>query len=83
VFAVGERDFQNVTKYASVDHFMQERSKQSMTPLEKADAESVLSKQDQEYRQRMMQKEYAAKLRTMEYEQKNKAVLGQFLQLKN
>ena len=83
VFAVGERDFQNVTKYASVDHFMQERSKQTMTPLEKTDAESMLSKQDQEYRQRMMQKEYAAKLRTMEYEEKNKAVLGQFLQLKN
>lgn len=83
VFAVSEKDYQNVPKYSSVDHFMRERGKQPMNPLEKAEAESMLSKQDQEHRQRMMQKEYASKLRTMEYEQKNKAVLGQFLQLKN
>jgi hypothetical protein len=83
VFAVSERDIQKVQQYSSVDHFMRERGKQTLTPLEKAEAEGMLTKQEAEYRQRMMQKEYAAKLRTMEYEEKNKTVLGQFLQLKN
>jgi hypothetical protein len=31
----------------------------------------------------MMQKEYNAQLKTMEYEQKNKAVLSSFLHLRN
>jgi hypothetical protein len=83
VLAVSERDFQKVPQYSSVDQFMRERGSHNLTPLEKTEAEGMLSQQDQMYRQRMMQKEYSSKLRTMEYEQKNKTVLGQFLQLKN
>jgi len=83
VLAVSERDFQKVHQYSSVDHFMRERGKHNLTPLEKAEAETMLSQQDEIYRQRMMQKEYYSKLKTMEYEQKNKTVLGQFLRLKN
>jgi len=35
IFAVSENDFQKVPKYSSVDHFVRERSKQTLTPLEK------------------------------------------------
>ena len=60
---------------------MRERSNVSMTPLEKEQAELMLSEQDRQYRETMMKKEHAAKLKSMEYEQKNKTVLGNFMRL--
>ena len=83
IFNVSEKDFNKVKQYSSVDQFMRERGGQNLTPLEKTEAENLLVQQQELYQQRMMQKEYASKLRTMEYEQKNKMVLGNFLQLKN
>lgn len=83
VFAVSERDLQKVPKYASVDHFMNERGKQLLTPLDKAEAEQMLSIQERQYRELVMKKEHAAKLQTMQYEEKNKAVLSSFLHLRN
>jgi len=82
VLAVSERDFQKVKQYSSVDHMMRERGGQSLTPLEKVDAEKLLSMQDKQYRERMMQKEYQATLKSMEYAEKNKVVMSSFLQLK-
>lgn len=82
VFAVSERDIYKVQQYSSVDHFMRERGKQSLSPLEKQEAERVLAQQDKTYRQRMMQKEYDAKMKTMQYEEKNKNVLSNFLRIK-
>jgi hypothetical protein len=61
---------------------MQVRGKQQLTPLEKNEAERLLSMQEKQFQESIMQKEYQAKLRTMEYEQKNKNVLSSFLQLK-
>lgn len=82
VFAVSERDINKVQQYSSVDHFMRERGKQSLSPLEKQEAEHLLAQQDKTYRQRMMQKEYDAKMKTMQYEEKNKSVLSNFLRIK-
>ena len=82
VFAVSERDINKVQQYSSVDHFMRERGKQSLSPLEKQEAERLLAQQDKTYRQRMMQKEYDAKMETMQYEEKNKSVLSNFLRIK-
>ena len=82
VFAVSERDINKVQQYSSVDHFMRERGKQSLSPLEKQEAETLLAQQDTTYRQRMMQKEYDAKKQTMQYEEKNKSVLSNFLRIK-
>jgi hypothetical protein len=83
IFAVSERDIEKVPKYASVDHYNRERSKQMAAPLEKEEAEQLLSAQERQYRESMMKKEHAAKLRSMEYEQKNKSVLATFLRLGN
>jgi hypothetical protein len=52
-------------------------------PLEKEEAEQLLSQQERQYRESIMKKEHAAKLRSMEYEQKNKSVLATFLRLGN
>ena len=83
VLNVSERDYANVKKYSSVDHFMRDRSSQSLTPLEKQQAEQLLQQQDRTYRERMMHKQYESNLRTTRYEEKNKQVMANFLRLTN
>ena len=82
IFAVSERDYANVPKYSSVDHFVRERGKMPSTPIEKEESERILNARNQEFRDRMMRKEHAANIQTMKYEEKNKAVVSAFLQLK-
>ena len=81
VFAVSERDINKVQQYSSVDHFMRERGKQTLIPLEKQEAEYMLAMKDKQYRERLMQKEYQANLRAMENAEKNKTILSSFLRL--
>lgn len=83
IFAVSERDFSKVPQYSSVDHFVRERGKVSTAPLEKEESERILDLQNQQFRERMIKKEHASNLQTMRYEEKNKAVMSAFLQLKN
>jgi hypothetical protein len=83
VLSVSEKDINKGTLYSSTEQYARARGQQILTPLEKEEAEKVLSSQDQQYKQRIMQNEYNANLRTLEYEQKNKTVLSSFLQLKN
>ena len=83
VLVVGEQDFAKVKQYGSVDQFMAERGKQSVEPVDKAMAERMLKEREDLHRQRMMQMEYKSGLRTMEYEQKNKTILANFMRLGN
>jgi hypothetical protein len=83
VLAVSEKDINKVQLYSSIDQYNRARGQQTLTPLDKSEAEQLLSSQEQQFKQRMMQKEYQSSLKTMEYEQKNKNVLSSFLQLKN
>jgi hypothetical protein len=82
IFAVSESDFSKVPQYSSVDHFVRERSKTSSAPIEKEESERILDARNQEFRDRMMRKEHASNIQTMLYEEKNKAVMSSFLQLK-
>lgn len=82
IFAVSERDYGKVKKYSSVDHMMRERGNQSTEPMSKQQAELMLSQQDQLYREKMMKKEYSSNLKNMEYEEKNKTILSNFLRIK-
>ncbi len=83
IFAVSEKDIDKVQQYSSVDHFMRERGKQTLTPLEKQEAEYVLAMRDKEFREKMMQKQHASNIKSMEYAEKNKTVLSSFLRLGN
>lgn len=83
VFAVSERDYNNVPQYSSVDHFVRERGRQTLTPLEKQEAEHLLQQREEVYRQKIMQKEHTDALRTLQYEEKNRSVLSSFLRLGN
>jgi len=81
VFSVSEADFSKVPQYTSVDHLSRERGKQDLTPLEKAQAERLIEEREKAYKETMMRKQYEAQLRTLEYSEKNKAVLANFLRL--
>jgi len=81
VLAVSEKDFQKVPQYSSVDHFMRERGNQNLTPLEKTQAEKMMEIQQKEHDKMIMKKQYNASLKTMEYEEKNKQVLSNFLRI--
>jgi len=83
VFAVSERDFDKVQTYSSVDHFVRERSRQSLDPMEKQKAEQVLATRERQMQEEMMKRQYQSNLRTMQYEEKNKAVLSSFMMLEN
>jgi len=83
VLAVSEKDIEKIPLYTSTEQYMQVRGQQSLTPFTKNEAEHMLSTKDEQYKKIMMQKEYQASLKTIEYEQKNKAVLSNFLHLRN
>jgi hypothetical protein len=83
VLAVSERDFSKVPQYKSIDHFMRERGKQSVVPLDKREAELILEKNEKNYRERMMQMEHLSGLRSMENEEKKKSILAGFLRIGN
>ena len=83
VFAVSERDFENVQQYSSVDHFVRERSRIPLDPMEKQKAEQMLAMKERQMQEQMMQRGYLANLQTMKYEEKNKAVLSAFMMLEN
>lgn len=80
VFSVSEKDIHKVKQYSSTDHLMRERGIQ-LTPFEKAESERILSNQNKQYREQIMQKEYADKLKTMQYAEKNKNIISNFLRL--
>ena len=83
VFAVSERDFEKVQTYSSVDHFVRERSRHSLDPMEKQRAEQTLAAKERKMQEEMMKRQYQSNLRTMQYEEKNKAVLSSFMMLEN
>jgi hypothetical protein len=83
VFDVSESDFSKVQTFDSVDQYNRARSQFSYDPLEKSQAEKILEQKEKAFQQQIMRKEYEAKLRTKQYEEKNKTVLSSFLYLGN
>lgn len=81
ILTVSEKDYQKVQTYNSMDHLIQERGKQTLTPLEKTQAERLLEEQQKNYQKSIMQKQYQSNLKTMEYEEKNKTIISSFLRL--
>jgi hypothetical protein len=51
--------------------------------MEKQKAEQVLAAKEREMQEEMMKRQYQSNLRTMQYEEKNKAVLSSFMMLEN
>ena len=83
VFAVSERDYENVPKFASIDQLQRERGTMNITHVDRAENEKILFEREEAMKQRMVAKQHADTLRTMEYVEKNKSVMATFFTLKN
>jgi hypothetical protein len=81
VLTVSESDFDNIKKYKSLDHLAQERGRQDTTPLSSQESEGIISRQQREHEQMILRKQHESNIKAMEYEKKNKNVIGRFLQL--
>jgi hypothetical protein len=80
VFAVGERDFDKMHKYKSIEEYS--HSRQNMPePMSRVDAMKTLESNEEQWRQQMLAKEYEAKQRTMGYHEKSQRMLSSFLQI--
>jgi hypothetical protein len=82
ILPVSERDFASVKQYNSVEAFSRARSAQTLDPLERGRAESLLERQRREQEQKIQRLEHVAKLESMKNEEKSRAALSQFLQIK-
>lgn len=81
VLTVSESDFDNIKKYKSLDHLTQERGRQDTSPLSSQESEGIISRQQREHEQMIIRKQHESNIRSLEYEKKNKNVIGRFLQL--
>ena len=71
-------------QYTSTDHLNRERNIQNLlVPLEKGEAERMMEMQQKDYERNIMQKEYQSKIQSMNYAQKNKIILSNFLRIDN
>ncbi len=82
VFAVSEADFNKRPQYKTVDQFVRERDAGGSAPLSKAEAASLLERQQKEKEQLIMNKQHRDYMLQKEYEEKQKAVRAAFLQLR-
>ena len=83
IFAVSERDLDKMPQYANLDDYNRSRSVDGVKPMEKQQAEAMLSNKQREQYELMMKREHEAKLRMMKNEEKNRIIQSKFLQLEN
>ena len=83
VFSVSERDYDNVPKYKNVDQYSRERSKETIVPMEKQQAQHLLDERERIAREQQARKQHLMELRMQEYAEKNKQIMGAFLHLEN
>jgi len=83
VLAVSERDFEKMKTYGSVDAIKASRGQQTLTPMEKKEAERILRERESQKRDLMEKRQHAANLQTMRYQEKNSVILSEFLRLGN
>ena len=81
ILSVGDSDYEKIQKYNSMDHLVQSRGRQQLSPLEKTVAEKIVADRHKEREHIIMQKQHTANLKSMDYEKKNKQVIGHFLRL--
>jgi hypothetical protein len=84
IFSICDEDFEKIPKYSSVDNFQNERDQaRFLTPLEKGESEALFKKRETESFAKMNDFAFRSGLRTDQYQEKNKAVLSNFLRLGN
>jgi hypothetical protein len=83
IFDVGESDFKKVNVFDSVDHYMRERDKAPVIPLETQKAERLFQENERRMKEKHLNHLHESNLKTMRYADKNKEILSAFMQLEN
>jgi hypothetical protein len=81
VFAVGEKDYDKVTKYQSVEQYNVARNMSDISLETEEENRRILEQREREFQNRMIHKQYQAKKKEIETSNKNKSVLSYFLQI--
>jgi len=81
VFVVGERDYDKVTKYNSVEEYTVARNTTDISLKPEEEYLKILKEKETEYQNKMLLKQYQSKKKEIEMENKNKSVLSYFLNL--
>lgn len=83
IFSVSEKDIDNMKTYSSMENLKQDRARETLTPMEKMEAEKMMDFRRKEKEQWIRQKQYEASLQSMQNQEKNKTILSSFLRLTN
>jgi len=81
VFVVGERDYDKVKKYTSVEQYTVARNTADISLKTEEENLKILKEKEVEFQNKILLKQYQSKKKEMEMENKNKSVLSYFLQL--
>lgn len=83
VFSVKDSDISNIKQYNSVDEYERARSVNNLTPMEKNQAQNMIYEQEQELQKRIRKQQYKQELNTLQYKEKNKEIMSNFMLLHN
>jgi len=83
VLSVSERDFDPSKMFGSTDEMRKARGNDTLTPLERSQAEKMLREKEEEKREMLVKRQHDANLQTMRFEEKNSVILAEFLRLGN
>jgi hypothetical protein len=81
VFAVGEKDYEKVAKYQSVEQYTVARNINVISLETEQENLRILEQREKDFQNRVIQKQYQAKKKEIETSNKNKSVLSYFLQI--
>ena len=83
IFSVNENDINNMKTYSTMENLKQDRERQTLTPMEKMEAEKMMNFRRKEKEDWIREKQYESSLKSMENQEKSKSVLSSFLRLTN
>jgi hypothetical protein len=81
VFSVGEKDYNQIPKYASVEQYTVARKIEETPLYDERESRRILKEKETEFQNKMLLREYEAKKKLMVNETKNKSILSYFLQI--
>lgn len=83
VFSVSESDYDRVPKYKNIEQYSRVRGEETLTPLEKAEAERIFAQREQEATERAARRQHQAEIQSQTYAEKSRNVMGAFLQIEH
>jgi hypothetical protein len=83
IFSVNENDINNMKTYSTMENLKQDRERQTLTPMEKMEAEKMMNFRRKEKEEWIRNKQYESSLKSMENQEKSKSILSNFLRLTN